>query len=76
MSPVVLTLLLGNTQGPDRQCVLHPGHPRLQPLLLVFPFLLLLLVCLLLFLLGLSLALLNVDVTQTVQPDCNYKIEG
>ena len=70
MSSVVLTLLFGHAEGADRQGVLHPGHPGLQSLLLVLSLLLLFLVRLLLFLLCLGLALLDVDVSQTVQPDC------
>ena len=70
VSSVVLTLLFSHTEGADRQGVFHPGHPGLQSLLLILSLLLLFLVRLLLFLLSLGLALLDVDVAQTVQPDC------
>ena len=70
MSSVVLALLFSHAQRADRQGVFHPGHPGLQSLLLVLSLLLVFLVRLLLLLLSLDLALLDVDVAQTVQPDC------
>ena len=69
MRSVFFAFLTHNSQGLDRQGVLHPGHPWLEPLLFVFALFLLPLLCLLLLLLGLGENPPYVCVTKTVRPD-------
>ena len=69
MRSVFFAFLTHNSQGLDRQGVLHPGHPRLQALLFIVALFLLLFLSLLFLLLCLGENSPDVSMAETVRPD-------